>query len=148
MFELDINVGVQLEREPPPNCAEQQTRYTYDAAENIGAGIRKPWIGNSFAWTAPGFSHGKLFFEQPNLERYGHYHVGDCVQSVLSTAHFFGSIPAMPYMAGIAHNDPCDYTLGHYRPGNCNPHRNERLPLSLRGLIIQSANSVGLIFAL
>jgi len=49
----------------------------------------------SYMWVSPAFCHGALYFEQPNLERYGHS-IG-CLQPVLSGAYFFVNIPAMPY---------------------------------------------------
>jgi hypothetical protein len=91
------------------------------------------WSVVSYNWEATCFYHNPLYFEEVNLERYG-YQCGDrscccscgrecCLQPVVSAAHFFGTIPALPYC--MAADCPCDcvYTLGHYRPGDCNPWR-------------------------
>jgi hypothetical protein len=97
------------------------------------ASASRCWTVFSYNWEAACFYHNPLYFEEVNLERYG-YQCGDrcwccscgrecCLQPAVSAAHFFGTIPALPYC--IAAECPCDrvYTLGHYRPGDCNPWR-------------------------
>lgn len=103
-----------------------------------------------FCWAAPSVYHRPLHFEEPNLERYGHYValVEDhtCLQSAVSAAHFFGSLPLMPYKLGA---DPCwerHYVLGCYRPGTCNPHQLIRPELSARGLLYQGLFTTGAVF--
>ncbi len=32
----------------------------------------RPWLAFSYCWTAPSICHRPLYFEEPNLERYGH----------------------------------------------------------------------------
>jgi hypothetical protein len=54
------------------------------------------WMPAVYTWTSPVFYHRPLYFEQPNLERYGHGRAR-IVQPLLSSAHFFGSIPLVPY---------------------------------------------------
>lgn len=105
---------------------------------------------SGFAWAAPAVFHRPLYFEQPNVERYGHYvsccKGGNCAQSAICAAHFFGTIPLLPYKIGA---DPCcerQYVLGTYRPGSCNPHQLVRPELSCRGLIVQGVTVTGLVF--
>lgn len=78
------------------------------------------WMPTPYTWISPAFYHYPLYFEQPNLERYG---IGKSrvVQPMLSSIHFFGSIPLIPYKT-LTHN-PREhiYTLGQGRPGNCVP---------------------------
>lgn len=97
------------------------------------------------SWEAPALCHGPLYFEEINLERYGH-HV-PVVQPILSAAHFFGRLPALPYLWGAKPRHGCYYTLGHYRPGDCVPHHLHRPPLSLRGAAYQAAATTGFLFA-
>jgi hypothetical protein len=87
-----------------------------------GSGTTRGWPGRLYAWDAPNFYHRPLYFEQPNLERYGHFHKSWRLQSAISAAHFFAAIPAVPVKMCI--DKPCErvYTLGHFRPGNCNPN--------------------------
>ncbi len=79
-----------------------------------------------FTWIAPDFYHQPLYFEQPNLERYG---IGArrYLQPPLSFAHFFGSLSLVPYKMLTVH--PCDsvYTLGAVRAGNCAPKERRTL---------------------
>lgn len=78
------------------------------------------WMPTPYTWISPAFYHYPLYFEQPNLERYG---VGRAraVQPLLSSAHFFWSIPLMPYKTLTHHPRERVYTLGQGRPGNCLP---------------------------
>jgi hypothetical protein len=103
-----------------------------------------------FSWSAPGFSHQPLYFEQVNVERYGH-HVpcrvcGDCAQSAVCAAHFFATVPWLPYELGA---DPCrerQYTLGHYRPGSCNPHQVHWVRPRCKGVACEAMTVTGLVF--
>ncbi len=104
------------------------------------------------SWAAPAVYTNPLYFEQPNVERYGHY-VGVCqrdnlTQSAISAAHFFVCVPALPYKIGAEGPCECNYTLGSYRPGSCNPHQLVKPPLSLRGLVFEGAAATGLVFLL
>lgn len=86
----------------------------------VEPGLETAWFNQSFTWIAPAFYHNPLYYEQPNLERYG---IGPCrvSQPALSAAHFFGSFALAPYKILTQH--PCEkvYTLGHCRPGNLVP---------------------------
>jgi hypothetical protein len=100
------------------------------------------WGGADYTWVAPNFSHQPLYFEQPNLERYGHHH--GIYQPAISGAHFFSSVALLPYKVGAYR--PCEeiYTLGHYRPGDCNPHQYNWLPWSWRGAVFQGLAVTGI----
>ncbi len=78
------------------------------------------WMPAAYTWISPAFYHKPLYFEQPNLERYG---VGCAriVQPILSPIHFFGSIPLVPYKTLTHHPREKVFTLGQGRPGNCVP---------------------------
>ncbi|MCA9639752.1 MAG: hypothetical protein KC492_03630, partial [Myxococcales bacterium] len=101
-------------------------------------------------WAAPAVFHRPLYFEQPNVERYGHYVScglgGDCVQSAICAAHFFASVPLLPCRLG---SQPCmdhEYVLGCYRPGSCNPHQLVRPKCTLRGVALQGLYTTGVVF--
>lgn len=90
-------------------------------------GTTRGWPVNTFNWVPSCFCHNPLYFEEINLERYG-YGCGcfgpccsSCVQSAASAAHFFATVPALPYKMAVDCPGECDYTLGHYRPGSCPP---------------------------
>lgn len=101
-------------------------------------------------FAAPAVYSRPLYFEQPNVERYGHY-VRVCrrdnlTQSAISAAHFFATVPVLPYKMGAHCPDECSYVLGAYRPGSCNPHQLVWPELSLRGLTFEAAAVTGLVF--
>lgn len=78
------------------------------------------WPPALYTWVSPVFHHNPLYFEQPNLERYG---IGRArvVQPLLSSVHFFGSIPLVPYKTLTHHPRERVYSLGQARPGDCVP---------------------------
>jgi hypothetical protein len=99
---------------------------------------RRCWPILLYQWDANALCYHPLYFEETNLERYGYgcgccccCGLGNCVQPFVSGAHFFGTLPILPYC--IAHECPgdCVYTLGHYRPGSCPPWQCYRPPIDL-----------------
>lgn len=102
----------------------------------------RAFIPSTVQWKAPGHCHKPLYFEQTQLERYGH-DAGPVVQPLLSTAHFFANIAVLPYKAGIHPPNECQYSLGYYRPGNCAPYMVQPIPLSLKGALSQAGFVVG-----
>jgi len=109
------------------------------------------WCDTIFAWKASCLCHKPLYFEQMPLERYGHvwgHHLSPIIGPVISGAHFFATIPVLPYKMGL--EDPCEciYALGYYRPGNCAPKLIYPIPLSLRGALYEAGAITGLVFLL
>ena len=70
-------------------------------------------------WQSPNVRYRSLHFEEENLERYG-IHRGK-FQPFVSGVHFFGNVIALPVKHAARHRHDCEYGLGYYRPGNCNP---------------------------
>lgn len=111
-----------------------------------GTGYEK-FVGRNFVpsqvqWTASGLCHKPAYFEDPQLERYGH-EVGPVLQPLLSTAHFFGNVAILPYKMGIHPPNECQYSLGYIRPGNCAPYMMQPFPWSLRGAAAQAGFVTG-----
>lgn len=94
--------------------------------------IERCWAAQTYTWKASELCHKPLYFEDEQLERYGHS-AGPVLQPLKSTAHFFVRLAACPYMKGIHPPNECQYALGFYRPGNCAPWLCDPLPLSLSG---------------
>lgn len=125
-------------------------------------GDSRPWLLNTYEWEAPATRHLPLLFEEPNLERLGYtagvrtywkgcegsIHAGDVVQPFVSAAHFFGRVPAVPYLCGL--DDPFEpiYTLGVDRPGSPLLYRRHLIPFSLRGALFEAAAVIGLAYAI
>jgi hypothetical protein len=93
-------------------------------------------------WKASGTCHKPLYFEDVQLERYGH-EWGPVVQPALSTARFFGDLAFLPYKMGIHPPNECQYPLGYYRPGECAPWTRGPVPISLKGALSQAAFVTG-----
>lgn len=102
----------------------------------------RSYISSTVQWKAPGQCHKPLYFEQIQLERYGH-DAGPVMQPLLSTAHFFANIAVLPYKMGIHPPNECQYSLGYFRPGNCAPYMVQPIPLSLRGAAAQAGFVTG-----
>ena len=96
------------------------------------------WTSNAFFWKASALCHKPLYFENIQLERYGHSS-GPFVEPLRSSAHFFASLLLGPYNTAIHPPNECQYALGLYRPGDCAPWLREPFPISLRGAIRQGA---------
>ncbi len=97
-------------------------------------------------WKAAGYCHKPLYFEDWNLERYGHSH--GPLDPVFSAAHFFVTLPVLPYKMGVELPWECVYPLGYYRPGSCAPWTVPAVPISCRGLAVEAATVTGLVFLL
>lgn len=119
---------------------------SWNIPEKCGMGYQpfqaREHVASTVQWKASGLCHKPLYFEQVQLERYGH-EIGPVLQPLVSTAHFFGSIPVLPYKMGIHPPNECQYALGYYRPGNCAPYMLQPIPLSLRGAAVQAAAVTG-----
>lgn len=102
----------------------------------------RQWEPATMTWTASALAHKPLYFEEVQLERYGHT-TGPFTQPLVSGAHFFLNIATLPYQAGIHPPHECQYALGYYRPGNCAPWLLPPVPLSLRGGLLQAGVLVG-----
>ena len=96
----------------------------------------RDWTRISFTWTASALCHKPLYFEEVQLERYGHS-AGPVKQAALSGVHFFGNIFFLPYHIGLNPPNECQYALGYYRPGSCAPWLLPATPLSARGARMQ-----------
>lgn len=104
--------------------------------------IPRNWVASTLPWKASALCHKPLYFEEVNLERYGHT-TGPLTQPVVSGAHFFANVVALPYKMGINPLNECRYPLGYYRPGDCAPWLLRPVPLSIRGGLTAAAAYVG-----
>ncbi len=101
------------------------------------------WAPSTFMWKASGLCHKPAYFDDPQLERYGHSW-GPYVQPLVSGAHFFLTVPILPYKMGLYPPDECVYTLGYYRPGSCTPYLLDPLPLSVRAALVEAGAWTGM----
>lgn len=146
------------------SCAEEFEKLRSDGIRNIDLSIRvegeagqdypfecgfgnemltpRQWPQITYMWKASGLCHKPLYFEQVQLERYGHSW-GPYVQPIMSGAHFFGSVAILPYKMGIRTPNECVYTLGYYRPGSCAPYMIEAVPFTWRAAFFQGMTAAG-----
>ena len=109
--------------------------------ENVAFNPRS-WTPMTMTWKASNACSKTRYFEEVNLERYGHS-MGPWLQPVVSSAHFFANIAVTPYKMGIHPPHECQYALGYYRPGNCAPWIVPPVPISARGALTQGAAMTG-----
>jgi hypothetical protein len=103
------------------------------------------WDQITYMWKASCLCHKPLYFEDEALERYGHSW-GPVCDPLVEGAHFFCTIPALPYCMGVTPPCECMYALGHYRPGNCAPYMINPVPLSCRGAAMEAGAVAGAIW--
>jgi hypothetical protein len=113
----------------------------------LGQAVFQPrcWGPKTFTWTASALCHRPLYFEDEQLERYGHSR-RPLVQYVLSPAKFFLTLPVLPYEMGLYPPRECIYTLGTYRPGDCSPYLCDPIPLSVRASLVEAGAWTGAVF--
>lgn len=85
-----------------------------------------PWSAHGYCWESPSFCFSPLYFEQPNLERYGQG-VGRPFTSASSAVAFVADVTTLPI--ALICSPPCSKscTLGHHRPGDCAPYQRKTL---------------------
>jgi hypothetical protein len=85
-----------------------------------------PWSAHGYCWESPSFCFSPLYFEQPNLERYGQG-VGRPFTSASSAVAFVVDVTTLPI--ALICSPPCSKscTLGHHRPGDCAPYQRKTL---------------------
>jgi len=101
----------------------------------------RSWCGTTYLWKASALCHKPLYFEDEQMERYGHS-CGHCLDPIVSGAHFFCKLPVLPYCMGLTPPCECIYALGHYRPGSCAPFQLDPVPLSCRAALAEAGGVV------
>ena len=104
--------------------------------------VRKAPTPIEFTWKASSLCYKPLYFEDPQLERHGHY-CHPLLVPFTARARFLLTIPVLPYLMGVYPPNECIYDLGHYRPGDCAPNILNPVPISLRGGLMQAGAVVG-----
>jgi hypothetical protein len=133
-IDLDIRVGGRAGNDYPCECRLEGKNYE-----------PRRFASTTFTWTAAAYCHKPLYFEHWQLERYGHSY-GPLADPFISAAHFFVTLPVLPYKTGVELPWECMYPLGHYRPGNCAPWTVPAIPISARGFAVEAATVTGLVF--
>jgi len=111
---LGVSIAPPAGELPPDDAQIRFARAPVIDAASIGG---RDWLEYAYFWQAPALRHRPLYFEEPNLERYGHT-AGCLLQPVVSAAHFFSAVPALPLKMALRRPHSGHYTLGHSRPGS------------------------------
>lgn len=127
------------------NIAPKPGKFPVECPLGGGVFTERRWAPTTFTWTASALCHKPLYFEQVGVERYGH-NLGPILQPFASGAHFFLTIPILPYKMGLTPPNECIYTLGYYRPGSCAPRILDPFPLSVRAALAEGGAWTGLAF--
>lgn len=135
-IDLDIRVGGIPGNDYPCECRLEGETFQ-----------PRRFASTTMTWKAAGYCHKPLYFEDWELERYGHSR-GMFLDPFIAGAHFFVTLPILPYKAGMQAPWECVYPLGYYRPGSCAPWTVPGVPYSPRGFAIQAATVTGLVFLL
>lgn len=123
-------------------AGREGTDYPFECAFKSEPYSPRSWAEITYLWKASALCHKPLYFEDVQLERYGHSW-GPFAQPLISGAHFFVTIPILPYKMGLKTPNECVYTLGHYRPGNCAPYLIDPIPFTWRAAVWQAGAVVG-----
>ncbi len=99
-----------------------------------------------YTWKATNLHYYPLYFEDPNLERYGHIR-RPLIQPIASVTRFNIQLLGLPYQMAMRPVSKCVYPLGHYRPGDvCAPKYLYQIPINPWAGLITAEIYTGLFF--
>jgi hypothetical protein len=137
--------SLTIDIQPKEGQVPRETNPTAMLEREFGATeYQRTPLNFSYYWESPAFFNQPLYFEQPNLERYG-YDWG-LAQPWISGAQFFVKIPLLPYMMVV--HPPLErvYSLGYYRPGSRAPYQFNWPDVRADAITVETAYIVGLCF--
>jgi hypothetical protein len=140
----ELGIGIALPAGQLPDDPASACWNELNAASGPFPAIRC-WPTAVYNWNATCLCYRPLYFEEINLERYG-YGCCETLQPLASAAHFFGTVPALPYCMAVECPCKCVYTLGHYRPGSCPPKRYHWPPCSPLAAAAEGGVWTGMVF--
>jgi hypothetical protein len=100
---------------------------------------------STYQWQASNVFYQPLYFEDPDLERYGHAWPF-FIQPIVSSVRFTAQAVGIPYQMTI---DPCCcrvYPLGFYRPGECAPKLIYQIPWNTEAAAVEAGTITGVYF--
>jgi hypothetical protein len=100
---------------------------------------------STYTWQASNVFYQPLYYEDPDLERYGHAWPF-FIQPVVSSVRFTIQSIGLPYQAVI--DPPCCrvYPLGFYRPGECAPKLIYQIPWNTEAAAVEAGAITGVYF--
>lgn len=132
--------GIELCPSPDARCPEiKELPGSLESTERYFAHL-------DFMWVPANVFYSPLYFEDPQLERYGHTH-GPLLQPLASSARFGVQLIGLPYQIALDPPHRRVYPLGFYQPGECAPKQVPAVPLNAKAAVGAGAVYTGLIFA-
>jgi hypothetical protein len=128
---------------PPEDCAETSGIFSEEVPVDY---VSPEYCGKppaAFYRRMSSFRHHPLYFEEVNLERYG-YSFG-ILQPAASAAHFFGTIPALPYKMAVCPPCSCRSTCRYPESGRHVPPQCTCPPLRLDAGIVEAGVVAGMV---
>lgn len=101
-----------------------------------------------YMWMASNLYHRPLYFQDVQLERYGHVKCNEACQAVESLGKFGVQLVGLPYQMALDYPWSHRYSLGYYRPGDCAPKLCYQVPLNCKAAITSTAFYTGIVFLL
>ena len=100
---------------------------------------------STYTWQASNIFYQPLYFEDPDLERYGHAYPF-FIQPIVSSVRFATQAVGLPYQMTI--DPPCCrvYPLGFYRPGECAPKLIYQIPWNTEAAAVEAGAITGVYF--
>ncbi len=100
---------------------------------------------STYTWQASNIFYQPLYFEDPDLERYGHAYPF-FIQPIVSSLRFTTQAIGLPYQMTI--DPPCCrvYPLGYYRPGECAPKLIYQIPWNTEAAAVEAGAITGVYF--
>jgi hypothetical protein len=135
---IDIRPAGELLPEDNTASLVAAKETVYFRSEVCGADLEHP-----FYVASPAFCHRPLYFEECCLERYGQ--TCGVFQPLISAAHFYGTLPALPYKLVV--DCPCDCVraVGPYGPCADGPCQKKCPPLRFDAAMVEAGVVAGLI---
>jgi hypothetical protein len=99
----------------------------------------------AFQWAAPTTMYYPLYFQDPQLERYGHTYPFP-LQPVASVTRMTGQLLLMPYQMTITPPWTLESPLGWYRPGDMAPKLHYQFPWNTSAAVVEAGVITGLFF--
>ena len=120
--------------------------FRYASGASVANHLRMNSASHTKTWHSPNSLSRPLYFEDANVERYGNYHPR--WQPAISGIRFVKDTLTMPYQLAAQHPNDCVYSLGHFRPGDCNPAYKPEFRLNKRAAAINTLFTAGLLLGL
>lgn len=96
-----------------------------------------------YSWEATNSFYYPLYFEDPDLERYGHTRrpIGQLASSI---GRFTVQLAFMPYQMTLAPLHKRVYPLGYYNPGDYVPYQKKQIPWNWKAAGVQAGTVLGI----